>query len=61
MTEDAATPALILNGVRKKFTGRGFNIVFYESTTDRVLDLATVSMDADGTLKLFRPFENRHQ
>ena len=61
LSEDAATPALILNGVRKKFTGRGVNIVFYESTTDRVLDLATVALDADGTLKLFRPFENRHQ
>lgn len=59
--EDAATPSFRVNGVKKKFSGRGLNILFYESTTNKILDTATVMVDEDGTLKLFRPIENRHQ
>lgn len=59
--EDAATPSFRVNGVKKKFSGRGLNILLYENSTNTILDTATVMVDEDSTLKLFRPIENRHQ
>jgi hypothetical protein len=59
--ENAATPTFTLNGAKRKFSGRGLNILFYESDTNTILDTATVMADEDGTLKIFRPIENRHQ
>lgn len=56
-----ALPTITKNGEKMELPEKGLNLYLYSTVTREVVDTPTVTVCADGQLRLIRPHEDRHQ